>query len=387
MIAPVAMLRESGRSAVQGWRTFWFSTEPAYTLGIIRIAFGVLAFLWSLELGFDLYDKFSVNGIVPQPPTYQFLWGVFYRWPGDTALLAGWIVLMVASLVMIVGWHTKLATFLVFVMIMSFERRNPWIFNSGDGLIRILSLYLALSPCGAALSLDQRRRFGSFWSAQDIKVWPLRLMQVQISIIYITTVIAKLHGDTWQNGSAVSYTLRLDDMLLLPSPAWMSTSPMIGNAMTWGTLLVEFSIGVFVWNKRWRTKVLIAGVFLHLTILLTMVVGFFSLAIFVLYLSFVPWERSKAVANDIHSRLSAVMQRVLRRKADADAPEPEPGGSAAAEVDAAASAECVAREDDNDASPGGRHALDDDEAPRVRLNGNDAAQAVRGATDASAMSP
>ncbi|WP_020100636.1 HTTM domain-containing protein [Mycobacterium sp. 360MFTsu5.1] len=368
MIAPVAMLRESGRSAVQGWRNFWFSMEPAYTLGIIRIAFGVLAFLWSLELGMDLYDKFSVNGIVPQPPTYEFLWGVFYRWPGDTALLAGWIVLMVASLVMIVGWHTKLATFLVFLMIMSFERRNPWIFNSGDGLIRILSLYLALSPCGAALSLDQRRHFGSFWSAQDIKVWPLRLMQVQISIIYITTVIAKLHGDTWQNGSAVSYTLRLDDMLLLPSPAWVSTSPLIGNAMTWGTLLVEFSIGVLVWNKRWRTRVLIAGVFLHLTILLTMVVGFFSLAIFVLYLSFVPWERSKALADEVHRRLSSATQRVLRRKVDAGAPEP--AGSPPPVVDAAASTESIAGEGDNDSSPGGRHAAADATAAPDRVNGN-----------------
>ncbi|SEB24223.1 MULTISPECIES: HTTM domain-containing protein [unclassified Mycobacterium] len=368
MIAPVAMLRESGRSAVQGWRTFWFSTEPAYTLGIIRIAFGVLAFLWSLELGMDLYDKFSVNGIVPQPPTYEFLWGVFYRWPGDTALLAGWIVLMVASLVMIVGWHTKLATFLVFLMIMSFERRNPWIFNSGDGLIRILSLYLALSPCGAALSLDQRRHFGSFWSAQDIKVWPLRLMQVQISIIYITTVIAKLHGDTWQNGSAVSYTLRLDDMLLLPSPAWVSTSPLIGNAMTWGTLLVEFSIGVLVWNKRWRTRVLIAGVFLHLTILLTMVVGFFSLAIFVLYLSFVPWERSKALADEVHRRLSSATRRVLRRKADAGAPEPAVG--AAPEGDAVLPTESIAGEGNNDASSGGRHAAADATAAPDRVNGN-----------------
>ncbi|OKH84827.1 gamma-carboxylase [Mycobacterium sp. ST-F2] len=309
MIAPVARLRESGLTAVHAWRGFWFSTEPAYTLGIIRIAFGALAFVWSLEVGLDLLDKFGVNGIVPQPPTYPYLWGVFYAWPGDTALFVGWIVLMVVSLALMVGWHTKLAAFLVFVMIMSFERRNPWIFNSGDGLIRILSLYLALSPCGAALSLDQRRRFGSFWSAQDIKVWPMRLMQVQISIIYITTVISKLHGDTWQNGSAVSYTLRLDDMLLLPSPAWMTTSPLIANAMTWGTLAVEFCLGVFVWNKRWRTKILLAGVFLHLTILLTMAVGFFSLAIFVLYLSFVPWERCKAVAEDIRGRPDSAAPR------------------------------------------------------------------------------
>lgn len=326
MIAPVATLRDSGRRAVQGWRTFWFTTEPAYTLGMIRIAFGVLAFLWSLEIGMDLYDKFSVNGIVPQPPTYEFLWGVFYRWPGDTALLVGWIVLMVASLVMIVGWHTKVATVLVFVMIMSFERRNPWIFNSGDGLIRILSLYLALSPCGAALSLDQRRRLGSLWSAQDIKVWPLRLMQVQVSIIYLTTVIAKLRGDTWQHGSAVSFILRLDDMLILRAPGWITTSPLICNAVTWGTLLIEFSVGVFVWNKRWRTKILLAGVFLHLTIMVTMVVGFFSLAIFVLYLSFVPWERCKAVAEDVRGWLGASARRVCA------APAGEADGSDTASV-------------------------------------------------------
>lgn len=307
--AAVAKVRESSRDGVRAWRTFWFHTEPGYTLGIVRIAFGLLAFLWSLELGIDLYDKFGVDGIVPEAPTYPFLWGLFYVYQSHQAFLIGWIVLMVASVVMIFGWHSRLASIVVFVMIMSFERRNPWIFNSGDALIRILSLYLALSPCGAALSLDQRRRTGTFWSAQKIKMWSLRLLQVQVSIIYIGTVISKLHGDTWQNGTAVSYSLRLEDMLILPTPHWMTDTPVVANAMTWGTLLVEFAVGVLVWNNRWRTRVLIAGVFLHLTIMLTMVVGFFSIAMFVLYLSFVPWERSKAIALNVKQRLGAVMRR------------------------------------------------------------------------------
>jgi len=329
--AAVAKVRESSRDAVSAWRTFWFRTEPGYTLGIIRIAFGVLAFLWSLELGFGLYDKFAVDGIVPQAPTYPFLWGLFYAYQSHQAFLIGWVVLMVASVVMIFGWHSRLASIVVFVLIMSFERRNPWIFNSGDALIRILSLYLALSPCGAALSLDQRRQMGAFWSAQKIKMWPLRLLQVQVSIIYIGTVISKLHGDTWQNGTAVSYTLRLDDMLILPTPHWMANTPLVANAMTWGTLLIEFAIGVLVWNKRWRTRVLIAGVFLHLTIMLTMVVGFFSMAMFVLYLSFVPWERSRAIALDFRRRVWSVM----RRKDSAEAmavgtADPDDGRDAAA---------------------------------------------------------
>jgi hypothetical protein len=307
--AAVAKVRESSRDGVRAWRTFWFDAEPGYTLGIVRITFGLLAFLWSLELGVGLYDKFAVDGIVPQAPTYPFLWGLFYVYQSHQAFLIGWIVLMVASVLMIFGWHSRLASVVVFVLIMSFERRNPWIFNSGDALIRILSLYLALSPCGAALSLDQRRRTGTFWSAQKIKMWSLRLLQVQVSIIYIGTVISKLHGDTWQNGTAVSYSLRLEDMLILPTPHWMTDTPVVANAMTWGTLLVEFAVGVLVWNKRWRTRVLLAGVFLHLTIMLTMVVGFFSMAMFVLYLSFVPWERSRAVALDFKRRLGSVMRR------------------------------------------------------------------------------
>jgi len=138
--------------------------------------------------------------------------------------------------------------------------------------------------------------------------------------------------------------------------------------MTWGTLLVEFSLGVLVWNKRWRTRVLLAGVFLHLTILLTMVVGFFSLAIFVLYLSFVPWERSKALADEVHRRLSSAMRRVLRRKVDAGASEPAVG--AAPEGDAVVPTESIAGEGDNDVSPRGRHAADGATAAPDRVNGN-----------------
>lgn len=352
----VAKLFESGRGAVQAWRTFWFSSEPGYTLGLVRIAMGFLVFLWSLELGVGLYDKFGVDGIVPQAPSYQFLWGVFYAYQSHQALLIGWIVLMVASVVLIAGWHSRLAAVVVFVLVMSFERRNPWIFNSGDALIRILTLYVALSPCGAALSLDQRRRSGSFWSAEKIKVWPLRLLQVQVSIIYIGTVIAKLHGDTWQNGTAVAYSLRLDDMLILPTPGWMTDTPLIANAMTWGTLLVEFAIGVLVWNKRWRARVLLAGVALHLGIMLTMVVGFFSMAMFVLYLAFVPWERSKAVALDVERRLRALIRRPKRSEAAAtEDGAPEIAGDAAP----------VTGSVDGGESPLGRHRPEATAAPPV----------------------
>ena len=85
-------------------------------------------------------------------------------------------------------------------------------------------------------------------------------MQILVSIIYLSTAAAKLRGDTWQNGTAVAYTLRLDDMLVLPVPWFVSDTPLIANALTWATLLTGLSIGLLVWNKRWRARVLFAGV-------------------------------------------------------------------------------------------------------------------------------
>jgi hypothetical protein len=43
-----------------------------------------------------------------------------------------------------------------------------------------------------------------------------------------------------------------------------------------------------VWNKRLRPWVLAVGVVTHTVIMMTIAVGFFTLAMFVLYLAFVP---------------------------------------------------------------------------------------------------
>ena len=56
-----------------------------------------------------------------------------------------------------------LAAVVCFVALLSFERRNPYVLNSGDLLLRHLLLFLALSPAGAALSLDARRQ-GDPWT-------------------------------------------------------------------------------------------------------------------------------------------------------------------------------------------------------------------------------
>lgn len=339
-------IRRGGQALTQAWRGFWFRVEPAYTIGLIRIAFGALVILWAIELKTNLYIRFGTEGVLPRPPSQAYTWSVFELFPSDSALLVGWIVLLVSAITLTVGWHSRLAAILVFILIVSFERRNPWVFNAGDMLLRIEALFIALAPCGAALSLDQRRRTGTFWSAQDRQIWALRLLQIQVSIIYISTVIAKLRGETWQNGTAVSYSLRQYDMLVLPLPDWVAGNLLFMNAMTWGTLVIELSIGLLVWNRRCRPWVLAAGIVLHLSITVTIAVGLFSFAMFILYMAFIPADWVKAIVDRLNELIERLAGRLSRRQenlASAETDEPPQAASAVDEVQGDAAGETIER--------------------------------------------
>jgi len=303
------------------WRAFWFTPQPAYTLGLVRMAMGVLVVAWALSLLPDLYDFFGEDGVAPRPTHWAYEWGFFEFWTSNNALLIGWVVLLLAGIALTVGWHSRLAAVVAFVLIQSFMQRSRWVFNGGDALVSIEVMILALCSCGAALSLDQRRRTGSFWSAQTRATWPIRLMQVQLSLIYLVNVQAKLSGPEWVNGSAASYAWRTWALFSLPE--WLTGNAILVNVATWGTILIELAIAILVWNRRCRPWVLAAGVFLHLSIMVTLSVGFHSVAILILYVAFVPWERVKELPDRIKSVIS---RRRLRspRSAAVDEPAADP---------------------------------------------------------------
>jgi hypothetical protein len=312
MTEPDRALRLRPATLAEAWQTFWFRPEAAYTLGLIRIVFGALTVAWTVSLLPDLDDLFGEHGVAPHQPAVAYQWGVFEFWTSDRALLIGWTVLLVSAIALTVGWHSRLAALAVLLLILSFEFRNPSVFNSGDNLIRIEALFVAVSPCGVALSLDRRRATGSFWSAQIRAPWVVRLMQIQLSLIYLTTARIKMSGQAWPNGTAVSYALRLQDMLIIPTPHWFTTNALLMNAATWGTLAVELSIGILVWNRRLRPWVLATGLLMHSTILITIGVGFFVPAMFVLYLAFIPPDTVQRLPTTI-KHIGAQSLALLRR--------------------------------------------------------------------------
>ncbi len=299
------------------WERFWFEPTSTSSLAVLRIAFGLLAFAWTLTLTPDLGAFFGHGGLVGSQPGAAGVWGVFAIVHSDLAVQVTFALLLIATVALIVGYQTRLAALLVFIGILSFERRDPYVFNTGDGLVRLIAFYLMLAPAGAALSVDRWRSAREhFWEFPLRAPWALRLMQIQLTILYLSGLWIKLQGTTWNNGTAVSYAMRISDLSRFPLPGFLIHSALISNLMTYGTLAIEFSIPILVWNRRFRPWVLLAGLSLHLGIEYSIRVGFFSLAMFTLYLSFLApgWTEVK---------LLAVRDRVQRRRRATD-PAPQP---------------------------------------------------------------
>lgn len=288
------------------WNRFWFAPTSATPLAFVRIGFGLLLMAWTVTLLPDVLDFFG-EVRVAETAISGWRWSLFEWSATDTAIWAAYGLLLLSAVAVTVGWFTRAAAITAFVLLLSFQRQNVWVLNSGDLLIRHLGLFVALGASGVALSLDSRRRRRRAPTAEPptIAVWPLRLVQLQIAAMYLFSAWSKARGDTWADGTAVGYALRIDDLVRFAPPGFVTDQLVLVNLLTYGTLALEIAIPLLVWNRRLRPWVLGAGIAMHLAIDLTLTVGFFSVAVLVGYLAFVPGDTADRWVARIRERLGA----------------------------------------------------------------------------------
>jgi hypothetical protein len=297
----------SGNS--NAWQRFWFEPVPASSAALVRIAVGLICLGFALSLVPDFGTFYLDHGLLPRAdaPPGRLPWGPLTRAP-DWMIVSTWVVLMASSLLVVVGWRTRLSSVLMFLALVAIQRRDPYVLNGGDNLVRLLCLYLTLIPSGVWLSLDQRRRGQHFHTVPLIAPWGMRLIQVQLCVTYLVAVATKLASDSWRDGSALAYAWRYEAVGRLTPPAWIIDSRPIVELLTTMSMSIELAIPLLIWSRATRTWAIAAGVALHLSIHATLQVGFFSLAIFACYLAFVPPEAARRFVLGIASRRTATVR-------------------------------------------------------------------------------
>ena len=171
--------------------------------------------------------RFGSDGVLPRPPARAFTWSVFsFTRPTVRSCRVDRLVVRRlrsdSRLAQQVGRDHR-----VHPDSSPSSGEIPWVFNSGDTLIRIEALFLALAPCGAALVArpTAARRILLLGSRTDT-TWPFACCRYS-SRSSTSPPSSQTKGETWQDGTAVAYSLRQRDLLMIPAPGWVTESLLV----------------------------------------------------------------------------------------------------------------------------------------------------------------
>ncbi|MCG9894044.1 MAG: HTTM domain-containing protein [Fimbriimonadaceae bacterium] len=259
----------------------FFREESGHALAVFRILIGFLATANCLILLASWRDWFTEDGLTPLShitgASDVVHLNLLYGATSEPLILGFLLLTLAASVCTMLGLGSRIATVVLFVCLVSLHHRSPGMLNSGDTLMRQWTFFLMLAPSGAALSLDRillERRKGPQPEAV-ISAWPRRLIQFQIALVYLATLVLKLEGSSWWNGTATWISGSLVEMQRFPLPGFMLQAPFV-QITTWYTLAIELALGTLVFWKPARKWVLLGGLALHAGIEYSMNIPLFA---------------------------------------------------------------------------------------------------------------
>jgi hypothetical protein len=285
--------------------------EPGTTLSWFRIALGGVV-LYSLlsVIGAHLVGVIWVDaahGGLQTLDESNFLVTLL----GGRTVTTAWVLvsagLVLASLLLL-GFGGRLTAFATLEVYYALVTADSTLTGGYDTLITNALWILVFAESTATLSLDCRRRTGSFRCDRLVPAWPRYLLILQLLVVYGSTGLYKV-SPTWTPGGDYSalYWVFQDPTWRRFDMTWTASffgATQVMTAVTWWWEVTAPLLLVVYWLRytearggslrRWLTRHDLRkpwaaiGVALHLGILLLLDVGPFSLVSLAYYLCLIP---------------------------------------------------------------------------------------------------
>jgi hypothetical protein len=283
------------------WDKFWFSESSPLTLAVYRIFLGLIVFLDLLALAPDLYNFYGVHGWLRTQSVFNWTGvdglSIFHLCPeNDTFLAIMHGILILTALSLMVGFKSRLCCLLLYLGLNSYYHRDPFLLNSGDSYMRITLFFMVFAASGRALSVDKwladkKEKTDdpsgpAFDNYKSVSIWPLRILQLELWLVYCHTFYKKFYGESWYDGTAIYYSSRVEDLQRFPLPFVFDQMWTI-NFLTYSTLALELALFTLICIKETRYWVIGLAVIFHLTIDYHMNIPFFEYLMIVSYILFV----------------------------------------------------------------------------------------------------
>ncbi len=252
-------------------------------MGLALICIGKLAVLSANYLTFYgqygllqwTISKVSNYNFSPHIGDYSlFLAKLFSISPDDAAVMVMKIFFF-SCICLFFGLFTKISTFLCFILHLAY-------INTGSGIVygvevfTQLSLFYALFfPLNSTYALDSLIGISQYKKASVSAGIAMRMIQIQMCFVYLSSGIEKCLGKQWLNGEAIWRTFMMP-IFNNYNFSWIAFYPFLPLLMGIGVLIIEIGYTYFMWKKNIRVIWLVMIVGLHLGIGILMGMWFFA---------------------------------------------------------------------------------------------------------------
>ena len=270
------------------WNQFWFKSIDARQYAALRIAFGGLSVVYLLGLLPYVEAQFSGLGWLRDIQQIAVQnggsWSLFFIQAGAQATTLAYAIVwmgIIAAFMLMIGWQSRLAATITWLVWVSLWNRNPLLLDGDDAILKLMCFYLMLSSCGNCWSVDACLQI----KPQQVSVWPLRLIQFQIALIYFVSGWVKFHSPEWLDGTIMQYVLihpqysRWDGWSFIDNPLLSGVLLALAGFIRWWELLFPF----LLINAHSRKISLLIGILFYAGLLLTMNLRWFPVIMLSLY--------------------------------------------------------------------------------------------------------
>lgn len=248
-----------------------------------------------------------------------WLFSLFHRIQlNDAAFTAGYLILLLLAVAVLLGWRTRFTLPVFFVAWVSFIELNDAASDQGDNMFRMALLSLIFADSASRWSLDARRRARvEVDPARNllVRVWQgerllpewlttishnlvLVSMTLHVCMVYASGALYKAGGAAWQQGYAIYSPLHVERFGPWPELSGLLTTwaPAV-TVISWSSIIIQMCFPMMLLNRISRVIGLFGILSFHLGIAVLMGLPWFSLAMIAIdsiFIRDVTWRRMAA---------------------------------------------------------------------------------------------
>ncbi|MES3161741.1 MAG: HTTM domain-containing protein [Halorubrum sp.] len=248
------------------------------SLAAFRVLLGLLVVADLLLRSRNFWLYYTDDGVVPQwlaeRGAAEHAFSAYYYVSDPEFIAALFVLQAVFALALVVGYRTRAATVLSFLLVVSLDHHNPFVLSYADTLFRLLFFWAIFLPLGERWSVDALHAGGP--RRRTVAGVTTALAMGQMVFMYLLNGLHKATAHLWRSGEAAPLVFGIDEMTFLLGEYVRTVPTLVGyGGLVWFYMLLGSLLLLFL-RGRARTALVALFVAGHASFAVTVRIGAFA---------------------------------------------------------------------------------------------------------------